>query len=108
MKWYWGAVSFGERRSICVCFPAISNAAKISIRHAIRKIVKPLWTNEVLEVFAKVLNAKIMGWIIYYGKFFKLCMIRIFEYLYGLIRRWIAKKYKITAKGETLKRFKRL
>ena len=98
-----------DRNKLIVLFNgAISNAAKTSIRQAIRKVLNPQWTNGTLEAFAKVLNPKIRGWINYYGKFFKRRMIRIFDYLDGLIHRWIANKYKITSKAETLGKFKRI
>jgi RNA-directed DNA polymerase len=98
-----------DRNKLIVLFNgAISNAAKTSIRQAIRKVLNPQWTNGTLEAFAKVLNPKIRGWINYYGKFFKWRMIRIFDYLDGLIHRWIANKYKITSKAETLGKFKRI
>jgi RNA-directed DNA polymerase len=98
-----------DRNKLIVLFNgAISNTAKTSIRHAIRKVLNPQWTNGTLEAFAKVLNPKIRGWINYYGKFFKSRVIRIFDYLDGLIQHWIAKKYKITAKAETLAKFKRI
>lgn len=87
---------------------AISNAAKTSIRQAIRKVLNPQWINGTLEAFAKVLNPKIRGWINYYGKFFKWRMIRIFDYLDGLIRSWIANKYKLTSKTKTLEEYKRI
>lgn len=99
---------FDPNKLIVLFNGAISNAAKTSIRAAIRKVLKPKWTSETLEAFAKVLNPKIRGWINYYGKFFKLRMIRIFGYLDGLMQRWIAKKYKITSKAETLAKFKRI
>lgn len=96
-----------DRNKLIVLFNgAISNAAKKSIRKAIRKILNPQWINVTLEAFAKVLNPKIRGWINYYGKFFKLRMIGVFNYLDGLIRSWIANKYKFTSKAKALKRFK--
>jgi len=98
-----------DRNKLIVLFNgAISKAAKTSIRQAIRKVLNPQWTTGTLDAFAKVLNPKISGWINYYGKFFKSRVIRIFEYLDGLIRRWIAKKYKITSKAATLAKFGRM
>ena len=96
---------FDPKKLIVLFNGAISNAAKTSIRRAIRKVLNPRWTNDSLEAFAKVLNPKIRSWINYYGKFFKSRMIRVFEYLDGLIRRWMTRKYKITAKQETLLKF---
>lgn len=99
---------FDSNKLIVLFNGAISNAAKTSIRKAIRKVLNPQWTSGKLEAFAKVLNPKIRGWINYYGKFFKMRMIRTFNYLDSLIMRWIANKYKITSKAETLGKFKRI
>ena len=98
---------FDPKKLIVLFNGAISSAAKTSIRRAIRKVLNPRWTNDSLEAFAKVLNPKIRGWINYYGKFFKSRMIRVFEYLDKLVRRWMARKYKITAKEGTFARFQR-
>lgn len=99
---------FDSNKLIVLFNGAISNAAKTSIRKAIRKVLNPQWTSGKLEAFAKVLNPKIRGWINYYGKFFKMRMIRTFNYLDSLIMRWIANKYKITSKAETVEKFKRI
>lgn len=99
---------FDSNKLIVLFNGAISNAAKTSIRKAIRKVLNPQWTSGKLEAFAKVLNPKIRGWINYYGKFFKMRMIRTFNYLDSLIQRWIANKYKITSKAETVEKFKRI
>ncbi len=98
-----------DRSKLIVLFNgAISNAAKKSIRQAVRKVLNPRWTNVTLEASANMLNPKIRGWINYYGKFFKLRMIRIFNYVDGLIRSWITNKYKLTSKAKTLEEFKRI
>jgi RNA-directed DNA polymerase len=101
-----GRDKFGRNKLLILFNGMISNEAKTSIRHAIRKVLNPRWINETLEAFAKVLNPKIRGWINYYGKFFKSRVIRIFNYLDGLVQRWISRKYRITAKAETLAKFK--
>jgi RNA-directed DNA polymerase len=93
-------VEQGEASSV-----EVGNAAKTSIRKAIRKVLNKQWTNTTLEAIANVLNPKIKGWINYYGKFFKWRMIRIFDYLDGLLQRWIARKYKLIAKAKTLAEF---
>lgn len=99
---------FGRNKLIDLFNGAISNAAKKSIRQAVRKVFNPQWINTSLEAFAKVLNPKIRGWINYYGKFFKWRMIRVFDYLDGLIRKWIANKYKLTSKVKVLEAFGRI
>lgn len=97
---------FGRNKLIVLFNGAISNAAKTSIRQAIRKVLNPQWIHVSLEAFAKVLNPKIRGWINYYSKFFKWRMIRVFDYLDGLIYRWIANRYRLTSKAKTLEKFK--
>ncbi len=99
---------FGRNKLIVLFNGAISNAAKTSIRQAIRKVLNPQWIHVSLEAFAKVLNSKIRGWINYYSKFFKWRMIRVFDYLDGLIQRWVANKYRLTSKAKTLEEFKRI
>ena len=99
---------FGRNKLIVLFNGAISNAAKTSIRTAIRKILNPQWTHVSLEATANVLNAKIRGWINYYSKFFKWRMMSVFNYLDYLIQRWIANKYKLTSKAKTLEEFKRI
>jgi RNA-directed DNA polymerase len=94
--------SFGRNKLIILFNGAISSAAKASIRRAIRKILNPRWINKSLEVVANELNAKIRGWINYYGKFFKWRMIRVFNYLDYLMYRWITNKYRITSKEQSL------
>ena len=95
---------FGRNKLIILFNAAISNAAKKFIRQAIRKVLNPERINVSLEAFANVLNPKIRGWINYYGKFFKWRMIRVFDYLDYLIQRWIANKYRITSKAQTLEK----
>jgi group II intron reverse transcriptase/maturase len=98
-----------DRNKLIVLFNgAISKAAKTSIRQSVRKVLNPQWTNGTLDAFAKVLNPKIRGWINYYGKFFKSRMIRIFDYLDYLMQRWLANKYRITSKAETLAKLRRI
>jgi RNA-directed DNA polymerase len=96
---------FGRNKLIVLFNGAISSAAKAFIRRSIRKIFNPQWIDISLEAFAKVLNAKIRGWINYYGKFFKWRMIKVFNYLDYLIQRWIANKYRITSKEQTLGKY---
>jgi len=99
---------FDPKKLIVLFNGAISNAAKTSIRKAIRKVLNPKWINGTLEGLANVLNPKIRGWINYYGKFFKWRMIKVFHYLDGLIQRWLANKYRFTSKAKTIKTFQRI
>ena len=96
---------FGRNKLIVLFNGVISSTAKTFIRKSIRKILNPQWTDVSLEAFASVLNPKIRGWINYYGKFFKWRMMKVFNYLDYLIQRWIANKYRITSKAQTLEKF---
>lgn len=99
---------FDHKKLIVLFNGAISNEAKTSIRQAIRRIIRPQRTNLLLEAVAEALNPKTRGWINYYGKFYKPLVIRVFNYLDDLMRRWMARKYRITSKAETLAKFKRI
>ncbi len=99
---------FDPKKLIVLFNGAISNAAKTSIRKAIRKVLNPKWVNGTLEGLANVLNPKIRGWINYYGKFFKWRMIKVFHYLDGLIQRWLANKHRFTSKAKTIETFQRI
>ena len=85
---------------------AISNAAKVSIRKAIRKVFNPRWSQCSLESFADVLNPKIRGWIGYYSRFYRKKAENVFHYLDRLIVRWIGNKYKLTSVRKCVARFK--
>jgi RNA-directed DNA polymerase len=87
---------------------AISNEAKIAIRKAIRKLFNPCRTSSSLEMVAKELNPKLRGWINYYGKFFRIRLIKLFGYLDDLIRKWISHKYRLKSKTRVLKVFAEL
>jgi group II intron reverse transcriptase/maturase len=98
-----------DRSKLIVLFNgAISNAAKTSIRQAIRKAINPRRINTTLEAFAEVLNPKLRGWINYFGRFFKWRLMRVFDYLDGMLRLWIAQKYKLTSKLKTLAEYRRI
>jgi RNA-directed DNA polymerase len=99
---------FGRKKMITLFAAAISNTAKTSIRQAIRKSFNPKWTNTPLQAVADFLNPKIRGWINYYGLFYRMQMISVFSYFDGLLKRWLAKKYKIISKAEVLRRYSKL
>jgi hypothetical protein len=50
---------FGRRNRLVVFSPAISKKAKVHIRTRIREVLKPRWTTQTPEWFAKELNFKI-------------------------------------------------
>lgn len=85
---------------------AISNAAKTSIRTAIKGVLHPEWTTCPLEWFAAKLNPKIRGWINYYAKFGKSEALEVFYYLNDLIRQWMKNRYKIKGKTRLYMKYK--
>lgn len=86
---------FGRKKRFLVFNGAISNAAKTSIREAIRRVMIPRWSQQTLEWFAAKLNPKIMGWVNYYTRFNKHETLQVFNYLNELIRKWLKNKYKL-------------
>lgn len=98
-----------DRSKLIVLFNgAISNTAKTSIRQAIRKVINPRRISATLEAFAEELNPKLRGWINYFGRFFKWRLMRVFDYADGMLRLWIAKKYKLTSKLKTLAEYRKI
>lgn len=97
---------FGREKFLCVFSPAICNAAKTSIRKAIREVLRPQWSTQTLEWFCEKLNPKIRGWINYYGRFNKDEAHGVFYYLNELIRTWMKNTYKIQGKGRLYKKYK--
>ena len=97
--------SFGRKKTYIVFAGAISNKAKTSIREKIRAILIPRWSEQILEVFAKLLNPKLRGWINYYSKFYRRQMLELFFYVNERIKKWIANKYKLRAKKWILAKY---
>ncbi|MBD0352184.1 MAG: group II intron reverse transcriptase/maturase, partial [Flavisolibacter sp.] len=80
---------------ITVFTAAISTKAKAFIRQRIREVFNPRNIRVSLQDVANRLNPKIRGWLNYYCKFNRRIAEKVFEYLNGLVRRWIAEKYKL-------------
>lgn len=91
-----------------VFFPAISCKAKTLIRRQIRAVFNPSWTQYTIEQFTGLLNAKIRGWVNYYGMFKREKILTVFNYLNFLIRIWLKKKYKILSAFEQIRQFRSL
>ena len=77
---------------------AISQQAKTSIRQAIGAVIQPSRYKHSIVWMAEKLNAKIRGWMNYYGAFMKWETLEVFSYLNGLLVRWIRTVYKIYGK----------
>lgn len=93
-------------KRIIMFLPAISNAAKSSIRNAIKEILITQWSTQRLQWFAAKLNPKIRGWVNYYSKYHKHQAYNVFCYLNELIRKWIKNTYKMRNKAEVYKQYR--
>ena len=99
---------FGRKKTFFVFSGAISNAAKTSIREAIRGVMNPRWSQQTLEWFAGKLNPKIRGWANYYTRFNRHEALKVFSYLNELIRKWLKNKYKLQSCKSVYVKYKTL
>jgi len=96
---------FGRAKHLLVFSAAICNAAKTSIRTAIKEVLRTQWSTQTLEWFADKLNPKIRGWINYYTRFNRDEAHGVFYYLNELIRKWMKNTYKIRGKDKLYKKY---
>jgi len=93
-------------RLLVMFLPAISNAAKSSIRAAIKEILVKQRSTQTLQGSAARLNPKIRGWVNYYGKYARHKALNVFCYLNDLIRGWIKNTYKLYRKNKVYKKYR--
>lgn len=74
--------------------PAISTKAKKKIGDAMRQWWSTSRTDLDLKEIAEKYNAKLEGWINYYGKFYKSELVTLFGRLNQRLTIWVTKKYK--------------
>jgi RNA-directed DNA polymerase len=86
----------------------ISQSAKSGIRQAVAKVVQPARYKHSIEWMAERLNARIRGWINYYGAFSKWETLQVFSYLNNLLVRWIRNVYKITGKRKAYRKLREI
>lgn len=99
---------FGRVKKIVVFGAAISNAAKTSIRKALKEVFWTARGSHTEETLAAKLNPKIRGWINYYSKFGKGKAYGVFYYLNELLREWLKDKYRINGKGKVYRKYNQL
>lgn len=99
---------FGRAKKIVVFGAAISNAAKTSIRKALKEVFWIARGSHTEETLAAKLNPKIRGWINYYSKFGKEKAYGVFYYLNELLREWLKDKYRIYGKGKVYRKYNQL
>jgi RNA-directed DNA polymerase len=78
--------------------PAISNKSKKSIREKVRDWKLQLKAEKDLTDLSKMFNSKIIGWINYYGKFYKSEMYSTLRHINKALIMWARKKYKKLAR----------
>lgn len=74
--------------------PAISNKAAKAIRQEIRSWKLPLRSDKRLEDLARMFNAKVRGWIQYYGAFYKSALYGTLRQIDRKLKRWAMRKRK--------------
>jgi RNA-directed DNA polymerase len=78
--------------------PAISNKAKKSIRQKVRDWKLQLKAEKDLTDLSNMFNSKIIGWINFYGKFYKSEMYSTLRHINKALIMWARKKYKRLAR----------
>ncbi len=78
---------------------AISQSSKKKIISEIRSTKFQRWTNRSIEEIAEFFNAKIRGWINYYGKFRKHGLNSVFRILERRLIEWARRRYKRLGKS---------
>lgn len=78
--------------------PAISNKSKRTIRQEVRNWKLQLKAEKDLEDLSKMFNSKIIGWINFYGKFYKSEMYSTLRHINKALIMWARKKYKRLAR----------
>lgn len=74
--------------------PAISNKAKVRIGREIRSWSIQNRTDKCIEDLAHMFNAKLQGYINYYGRFYKSALYPIFQSLNRRLSHWVSRKFK--------------
>jgi RNA-directed DNA polymerase len=75
--------------------PAMSPDASKRIRQEIRSWKLPLRSDKSLTDLARMFNAKIQGWINYYGRFYKSELVyKVLKHLNRKLVRWAVRKFK--------------
>lgn len=75
--------------------PGMSAQAATRVRQEIRSWKLPLRSDKSLADLARMFNAKIQGWINYYGRFYKSELnLKVFVHLNRKLAQWATRKYK--------------
>jgi RNA-directed DNA polymerase len=74
--------------------PAVSEDAAKTMRRTIKRWRLHLWSGLTLADLALAINAKVRGWINYYGRFYRTELIRTLKLINRYLMRWAMRKYK--------------
>lgn len=74
--------------------PAMSNTAGKRIREEMRSWQIHLRSDKSLDDLGRMFRSKIIGWINYYGRFYKSAMYPTFQHLDRTLSRWVTRKFK--------------
>lgn len=74
--------------------PAVSNKAKKSMQQAIHDWRIHLKPDKSLEDLSRLFNARLRGWVNYYGRFYKSEMYPVLRHMNQALVRWARRKYK--------------
>lgn len=89
--------------------PAISNRAATTVRQAIRRWGPQRRSDCRLEDLARMLGAKLRGWMGYYGSFGRWRLRRVLSALNDRLARWAQRKYKrFRGYGEAIRWLRRI
>jgi len=74
--------------------PAMSNKASKRVRHEVKQLKWNLRPGDSLEDLAEECNAKVRGWITYYGRYCYSSVYKILEYIDYRLMLWATHKFK--------------
>ena len=74
--------------------PAISNKAAKGIRQVVRRWQLHLRSDKALDDLARMFNAKIRGWVLYYSAFYKSALYRALRHIDRKLVLWATRKFK--------------
>jgi len=74
--------------------PAVSNKAAKAIRQEVRGWKLPLRSDKALDDLARMFNAKIRGWVNYFGAFYKSALYRTLRHIDRKLVLWATRKFK--------------
>lgn len=89
------SVKNSKDKSLFLSFsPAVSNAAKRSMRAKTKEIIKNIGTYKSLNDVADKFNPILQGWINYYGKYHKTALFPVFRHFNLSLAQWTMRKFK--------------